>query len=205
MNRTNNGWNRTMSDYRRWFRAGGTYFFTVVTFNRRKIFRNELARAFLHRAFDEVRALRPFEMPAVVLLPDHCHCIWKMSNEDGDFSVRWRMIKTRFTKSWLARGGRDVPVSASRTKRGERGVWQRRFWEHLIADQQDFARHMDYIHYNPVKHGHVKCPHQWERSSFHRWVQEGIYARDWLCQCRENSGPRSELPDFEAISHSAGE
>ena len=94
-----------------------------------------------------------------------------------------------------------MSVSASRKKRGERGVWQRRFWEHLIRDQQDFARHMDYIHYNPVKHGHVMCPHQWEHSSFHRWVKEGVYRRDWLCQCRENN----EHPDFEAISHFVGE
>jgi putative transposase len=190
-----------MPDYRRWFRTGGTYFFTVVTFNRRKIFCNELARSFLHRAITEVRALRPFEMPGVVLLPEHCHCIWKMPDDDDDFSVRWSMIKMRFTKSWLASGGRDVSVSASRIKRGERGVWQRRFWEHLIADQQDFARHMDYIHYNSVKHGHVKCPHQWKHSSFLRWVNEGIYGRDWLCKCRENSEP----PDFESISHSVGE
>jgi len=190
-----------MPDYRRWFRGSGTYFFTVVTFNRRKIFSNEIARSSLHWAIAEVQALRPFEMTGVVLLPDHCHCIWKMPDDDDDFSVRWRMIKRRFTKSWLACGGRDVPVSASRMKRGERGVWQRRFWEHLIADQQDFARHMDYIHYNPVKHGHVRCPHQWEYSSFHRWVKEGVYRSDWLCQCRGNSEP----PDFEATSRSVGE
>jgi len=94
-----------------------------------------------------------------------------------------------------------VPVSASRMKRGERGVWQRRFWEHLISDQSDFTRHMDYIHYNPVKHGHVKCPHQWEHSSFHRWVREGIYRPDWMCQCRKDS----EIPDFEDIAHLVGE
>jgi putative transposase len=97
-----------------------------------------------------------------------------MPDNDDDFSGRMHMIKRRFTKSWLTGGGQDVRVSASRTKRGERGVWQRRFWEHLIADQQDFAGQMDYIHYNPVKHGHVKCPHKWEHSSFHRWVREGI-------------------------------
>ncbi len=190
-----------MPDYRRWFRGGGTYFFTVVTFNRRKIFCHSHARGSLHRAIAEVRALRPFEILGVVLLPDHCHCIWKMAPDNDDFSVRWGMIKRRFTKFWLACGGQDVPVSGSRTKRGERGVWQRRFWEHLIRDQQDFARHMDYIHYNPVKHGHAKCPHQWKHSSFHRWVKEGVYRPDWLCQCRENSDP----PDFEAISHSVGE
>jgi putative transposase len=190
-----------MPDYRRWFRSGGTYFFTIVTYNRRKIFCDELARSLLHQAIADVIAARPFEMQGIVLLPDHFHCIWKMPDDDDDFSVRWRMIKRRFTKSWLAGVGCDVPVSVSRTKRGERSVWQRRFWEHLISDQQDFARHMDYIHYNPVKHGHVKCPHQWEYSSFHRLAREGIYRTDWLCQCCEDREP----PDFEEIAHSAGE
>ena len=189
-----------MPDYRRWFHAGGTYFFTVVTFNRREIFRDALARRSLRQAMLEVQALRPFEMLGVVLLPDHCHCIWKMAPDD-DFSVRWKMIKQRFTKLWLAGGGRDAPISGSRMKRGERGVWQRRFWEHLIRDQQDFARHMDYIHYNSVKHGYVQCPHQWKHSSFDRWIKEGVYEHDWLCQC----GQHNEPPNFEAISQSAGE
>jgi len=190
-----------MPDYKRWFRAGGTYFFTVITYNRRKIFRAAGARTSLHRAISEVQVSHPFEILGVVLLPDHCHCIWKMPADDNNFSVRWQMIKRRFTKSWISCGGLNVPVSASRTKRGERGVWQRRFWEHLIRDQQDFAQHMDYIHYNPAKHGYVKCPHQWEYSSFHRWVKEEIYKSDWLCQCRQNRKP----PDFEDICHTVGE
>jgi len=190
-----------MPDYRRWFQASGIYFFTVVTFNRRELFRDALARRSLRRAMLEVQALRPFEMLGIVLLPDHCHCIWKMMPDDDDFSVRWKMVKQRFTKLWLAGGGQDTPVSESRIERGERGVWQRRFWEHLIRDQQDFAKHMDYIHYNPVKHGYVPCPHQWEYSSFQRWVKEGVYSRDWLCQCQQNCQP----PDFEVVSHSVGE
>lgn len=190
-----------MPDYKRWFRDGGTYFFTVVTYNRRKIFCNSNARTSLHQAIAEVQALHPFEILAVVLLPDHCHCIWKMADDDDNFSVRWAMIKRRFTKLWLNSSRQDVSVSASRTKRGERGVWQRRFWEHLIRDQQDFARHMDYIHYNPVKHEYVLCPHQWKYSSFHRWVKENVYEFDWLCQCDENCKP----PNFEVISHTVGE
>jgi len=169
-----------MPDYKRWFCAGGTYFFTIVTYNRRKIFCDAHARASLHHAMAEVQASRPFEMLSVVLLPDHCHCIWKMAADDDNFSVRWGMIKRRFTRLWLTCGGQDVSVSPSRTKRGESGVWQRRFWEHLIRDQQDFARHMDYIHYNPVKHGYVRCPHQFQHSSFHRWVKERVYEFDWL-------------------------
>ena len=111
------------------------------------------------------------------------------------------MIKTKFTKLWIAGGGSDRKVSISRTKRGEHGVWQRRFWEHLIRNQKDFARHMDYIHYNPVKHGYVKCPHQWEYSSFHRWVENEIYEQDWMCQCNRVC----KTPDFDGISGSVGE
>src|SRR4030042_1093692 len=106
-----------MPDYRRWFREGGTYFFTVVTFNRQKIFSNAHARLALHRVITEVRTLCPFEMLGIVLLPNHCHCIWKMEDDDKYFSVRWGMIKRRFTKLWLASDRRDVPVSKSRTKR----------------------------------------------------------------------------------------
>jgi len=190
-----------MPNYKRWFRAGGTYFFTVVTYNRRKIFDDAQARKFLHQVMSEVQTERPFEIPGIVLLPDHCHCIWKMAETDDNFSVRWQMIKKRFTKLWLNDDGQDVSVSASRIQRGERSVWQRRFWEHLIRDQQDFARHMDYIHYNPVKHGYAKCPHLWKHSSFQRWAKNGVYKYDWFCQCRENCKP----PDFEVISHTVGE
>jgi putative transposase len=190
-----------MPDYKRWFRAGGTYFFTVVTYKRRKIFSDAHARTSLHQAIREVQDLRFFEVQGIVLLPDHCHCIWKMPEDDKNFSMRWGMIKRRFTKLWTNSRGHDITVSQSRRQRGERGIWQRRFWEHLIYDQQDYARHMDYIHYNPVKHGYIRCPHQFKHSSFYRWVKEGVYNADWLCQCEEIR----KIPDFEAISHTVGE
>jgi putative transposase len=190
-----------MPNYRRWFREGGTYFFTLITYNRKKIFLSDTARSYLHKVIDEVKSLRPFEIPGIVLMPDHCHCIWKLPDDDDDFSTRWQMIKQRFTKVFMARGNHNFAVSASRIKRGEAGVWQRRFWEHLIKDQHDFARHIDYIHYNAVKHGYVRCPHQWEHSSFHRWVRQGIYKSDWMCQCRQNT----ESPDFTDISQYVGE
>ena len=190
-----------MPEYRRWFHSGGTYFFTVVTYKRRKIFCDPNARAFLREAMGEVQSLRPFDILGVVLAPNHCHCIWKMAEDDKNFSVRWGMIKRRFTRLWLSHSSEDMAVSASRARRGERSVWQRRFWEHLIRDQEDFARHMDYIHYNPVKHGYVRCPHLWEHSSFHRLVKEGVYNSDWLCQCQADCKP----PDFKVISGTVGE
>ena len=190
-----------MPDYIRRYAPGGTFFFTVVTHERRRLFSTSLARSFLRAAVLAVQKDYPFEMVATVLLPEHWHCVWTLPEGDRDYSKRWGLIKSHFSKRWLASGGREVHVSTARANHRERGVWQRRFWEHLIVDQQDFARHMDYIHYNSVKHGLVKCPHQWEHSSFHRWVREGIYMHNWLCQCHEDN----ETPDFEDIVHSIGE
>ena len=114
-------------------------------------------------------------MDAVVILPDHLHCVWRLPDGDADYSTRWSLIKATFSRS-LARGERR---SASRIKRGERGIWQRRFWEHCLRDENDYARHVDYIHWNPVKHGHVDRATDWAYSSFHRYVARGVYASDW--------------------------
>ncbi len=190
-----------MPDYKRWCSAGGTYFFTVITYNRRKIFHNTRAREYLHRAMAAIQTAHPFEILGIVLVPNHCHCIWKMPDNDNNFSVRWGLIKGKFTRLWLGNGGTDAAVSTSRKQRGERGIWQRRFWEHLIRDQHDFARHMDYIHYNPVKHDYVKCPHHWQHSSFHRWHKDGVYPQNGLCQCHGNC----KTPDFKDIANTTGE
>ena len=190
-----------MPNYKRKFRSGGTYFFTLATYNRQKIFSSDNARSCLHTAIVETQKTHPFEMQAIVLLPEHLHCIWKLADGDDNFSVRWGKIKRLFTISWAPSENKDGTVSPSRTKRGERCVWQRRFWEHLIRDQQDYANHMDYIHYNPVKHKYAKCPHKWKYSSFHRWVKEGIYRPDWHCVCNESK----DIPNFDDISKSVGE
>lgn len=114
-------------------------------------------------------------MGAVVVLPDHLHCIWTLPEGDADYSIRWSLIKATFSRS-LARGERR---SVSRMKRGERGIWQRRFWEHCLRDENYYVRHVDYIHWNPVKHGHVQHVTEWAYSSFHRYVARGVYALDW--------------------------
>jgi putative transposase len=173
---------RSMSDYRRYFVAGGTYFFTVVTYQRRRFLTTDLARECLRAAIETARGERPFEMPAVVLLPDHLHALWSLPRADVDYSTRWRRVKEQFTSAYMAQGGREGPLSASRRKRGERGVWQRRFWEHAINDENDFERHFDYIHYNPVKHRLVDCPRQWPYSTFSRWVAGGVYGAEWGCR-----------------------
>lgn len=177
-----------MPDYRRAFRPGGTFFFTVVTHNRRPILCQPKAYLFLHTAIETVLNERPFEGLAFVLLPEHFHCIWKLPDGDGDFSTRMACIKKMFTRLWLEDGGDEFAVSKARRKHRERGIWQKRFWEHTIRDENDFIRHVNYIHYNPIKHNLAKCPHAWPYSTFGRWVENGYYKRDWLCYC-DNKKP----------------
>jgi putative transposase len=170
-----------MARYLRYFVPGGMYFFTVVTHERRPILTTELGRVCLRNALETIRASWPFEITAIVLLPDHLHTIWALPSGDDRYSFRWRRIKEEFTEAFLRGGGTEGIVSASRRKRKERGIWQRRYWEHTLDEECDFERHMDYLHYNPVKHGYVTCPCDWPYSSFHRLVKDGIYPANWGC------------------------
>jgi putative transposase len=184
-----------MPDYRRLYHPGGTYFFTLVTFDRNAILITDLARNCLRAAIQECRRTRPFEIPAIVLLPDHLHCVWTLPDGDEDYSTRISFIKAHFTRQWRANGGLEGVRSASRV-REERSIWQRRFWEHTITSQDDFNQHLDYIHYNPVKHGLVSCPHQWPHSSFTRWVEQDGYEANWQCTC---GGEKPRPPEFGKI------
>lgn len=163
-----------MPRYIRAFVPGGTFFFTVALLERRRRLLTSHIEA-LREAFASVRAERPFVIDAMVVLPDHLHCIWTLPPDDADFSSRWHAIKARFSRS-SPKGER---LSPRRTAKGERGIWQRRFWEHAIRDETDFERHADYIHYNPVKHGHARRAADWPYSSFARYVQRGVYSLDW--------------------------
>ncbi len=163
--------------YRRARIYGGTYFFTVVTHQRRKILSEPENVSLLRLIFKEVMKNHPFTIDAIVLLPDHLHCIWTLPEGDRDFSTRWRLIKGVFSRKCDARYKSEV--SAARKHKKEQAVWQRRFWEHLIRDERDFTNHVEYIHYNPVKHGLVNTPEKWPYSSFHRYVENGLYNLDW--------------------------
>ena len=163
-----------MTNYRRNFVRGGSYFFTVNLADRRLRLLTEHISA-LRTAVRDTRASHPFAIDAIVVLPDHLHAIWTLPEGDADFALRWRLIKSAFSRA-LPNGEH---VSRSRAIRGERGIWQRRYWEHSIRDDNDFARHMDYIHINPVKHGLVARVSDWPYSSFHRMVKLGIYPEDW--------------------------
>jgi putative transposase len=160
-----------MPAYRRARVAGATWFFTVVTAQRRPLLAAEDAVAALRKNVVEVRRQLPFKIDAWVVLPDHMHAIWTLPADDFDFSTRWGMIKAGFTRSC---GHAHVSAPGRNA-----GVWQPRFWEHVIRDEADFAAHMDYTHYNPVKHGYVKRVIDWPHSSFHRCVRQGRYPDDW--------------------------
>ena len=168
-----------MSHYRRNYVEGGTYFFTVVTYCRRPFLTTELARQCLHAAFDEIKTTRPFEIVAIVLLPDHLHTVWTLPRADADYSTRWRRIKEEFTRKYLAAGGRELWQPKSRRSHAQRGIWHRRFWEHTIRDEEDLERACDYIHWNPKKHGLVDRVIDWTYSSFHRFVTLGQYDPGW--------------------------
>ena len=163
-----------MSNYRRNYVSGGSYFFTVNLLERNKSLLIDHIEE-LRTAVKRTQEQKPFEIDAWVVLPDHMHAIWTLPEEDSDYSGRWRDIKKSFSKSLP----KIEYVSSTRTMRDERGIWQRRFWEHTIRDENDFQRHMDYIHYNPVKHRLVETVKEWPYSTFHRHVKQGTYPENW--------------------------
>jgi putative transposase len=169
-----------MTNYRRSNIAGASYFFTVNLDDRTSSLLVERI-ALLRSVFAYAQTRHPFTIDAIVILPDHLHAIWTLPEGDSDFSLRWRLIKTTFSRSLP----HDEHRSVSREDKGERGIWQRRYWEHLIRDDLDFARHVDYIHINPVKHGWAKQVSAWPHSSFHRYVRAGILPIGWAGSAAE--------------------
>ena len=163
--------------YRRSRAKGATFFFTVVTHERRPILCDGSNIDLLRESFEDVIFRHPFTFDAFVLLPDHLHCVWTLPENDNDFSTRWRQIKSYFSRNCGKEFKGDRTVGHK--NKGEQAVWQRRFWEHEIRNDLDFIRHVEYVHYNPVKHGLVKSPIEWQHSTFHRYVKQGIYHKDW--------------------------
>ncbi|MDM8565154.1 transposase [Candidatus Halobeggiatoa sp. HSG11] len=154
-----------MSNYRRFYVEGGCYFFTVTIANRKLSLLTDNIE-YLRNAFREVMQAHPFLIDAIVILPDHLHCIWTLPPNDFNYSMRWRQIKSKFSYQLPPTEQRSL----NRQKRGERGIWQRRFWEHTIRNEQDYFQHIDYTHYNPVKHGYVTQPIDWKYSSFNHKI-----------------------------------
>lgn len=185
-----------MPEYRRAYVPGGTFFLTLVTYNRIPLFSEPENICRLRLAIAKTRTERPFEITGAVILPDHIHFLWTLPPGDTNYSYRVSRFKILFTR--MIRGKRSLSqnVSASRRKHRESNVWQRRFWEHVIRDESDLERHLNYIHYNPVKHGLVTCPHLWKYSSFSRWVETGRYGDDWGCSC---GGRKAQVLNFEGM------
>jgi putative transposase len=173
--------------YRRSGTPGGTYFFTVNLGDRRS--------DLLVRHIDELRAVmahaketHPFSVVAMVALPEHLHAIWRLPPGDADYPLRWSLIKASFSR----RLKKEEPIGASREAKRERGIWQRRYWEHQIRDETDLARHVDYIHYNPVKHGWVKQPADWPHSTLHGYIERKMAPLDWGGELDEAGGGYGE-------------
>jgi putative transposase len=154
--------------YRRIRVPGGSWFFTVVTRDRNPVFRKPVGVALLRHALRKVSRRMPFSIDAMVVLPDHLHCIWTLPAGDTDYSTRWRLVKTFVTRHGKTVIG-DHTVS----------IWQPRFWEHMLRDPGDYRAHIDYIHYNPVRHGYVDRAIEWPYSSLHRYVRNGVLPADW--------------------------
>jgi putative transposase len=171
-----------MSHYRRADTAGATYFFTVVSYRRQRILCDEPLRTALRDSIKEVKSRYPFTIDAWVLLPDHIHCLWTLPPGDANFSLRWSMIKRKVSLACAARYKNPEWITSSKKKHRESTLWQRRYWEHQIRDQQDLSRHIDYIHYNPVKHGWCSSPNEWPYSTLHRYVEAGKYPENWAAQ-----------------------
>jgi putative transposase len=168
-----------MANYRRARAPGGTFFFTVVTYRRRPLFDRPESRDMLREVVREVRRRHPFTIDAWVLLPEHMHCIWTLPGEGSDFSMRWSLIKSGFSKRAKSLYHVDEWMNDSRQKHRETTIWQRRFWEHQIRDEEEYRVYMDYTYFNPVKHGLVKRVVDWPFSTFHRYVRLGVYPESW--------------------------
>ncbi len=176
-----------MSRYRRARIEGGTYFFTVTLADRSsRLLVDHIDR--LRDAYASANTLYPFETVAICILPDHMHAVWTLPENDANFPLRWSLIKSKFSRTLPI----DTRRTASKAAKSERGIWQRRYWEHAIRDDTDLARHVDYIHFNPVKHGYVASVADWPHSSFSRYVARGQLPPDWGGDMREIPGKFGE-------------
>ena len=172
-----------MVGYRRNRFSGGTYFFTVVLQDRSSNYLSNNIQL-LRQSFEYVRANNSYKTIAAVVLPDHLHVIWQLPKSDDDYPGRWKAIKSHFTRNIT-----KIDASIVKNSRGEYALWQKRYWEHTIRNQQDLNTHINYIHFNPVKHGYVNHVNEWPYSTFHQYVKKGILPRDW----------GSDVPDFDGM------
>jgi putative transposase len=174
-----------MANYRRLYTPGACYFFKLVAYRRQPIFCDALFRSALRQAIVQTRIKYPFAINAWVLLPDHLHTIWTLPQGEANYSQRWQQIKRKVSLTIGAEYNRAELLTPSKIKHRESTIWQRRYWEHQIRNQADFNHHLDYCHYNPVKHGLCQKPKDWPYSTFNRYVNSWFYDNDWASPCIE--------------------
>ncbi len=191
-----------MPNYRRFYIPGGAYFLTVATYERQPILAEKKNVDLLRKALAKMKRKRPFDFQAGVILPDHAHFLSSLLPGDAAYSERIGQMKAHFTQSLRGKNALPKDVNASRRRHRESDVWHRRFWEHTIEDEDDFEKHLHSIHFNPVKHGYVRCPHLWPYSSFHRWANDGVYEGLWGCGC---DGRVPVLPAMASLEGVVGE
>jgi len=176
-----------MSRYRRALVKGGVFFFIVTIADRSSdLLVRHIDR--LRDVYSRVQGWYPFETIAICILPDHLHALWSLPDNDADFPLRWSLIKSGFSRHLPT----DARRSSSKIAKRDKGIWQRRYWEHAVRDEADLERHIDYIHYNPVKHGYVPRVRGWPHSSFHRYVARGLLPADWGGDVRDVPGAFGE-------------
>lgn len=180
-----------MPNYHRIFIPGGTFFFTVNTYHHQPIFTNPDVFSLFRKSVTAVMEKHPFCEEAYCILPNHIHTLWTLPEHDSDYSLRWRAIKGNFSRWYQELYGAVIVQNKSHRNRKEAAIWQRRYWEHLIRDDRDYNNHMDYIHFNPVKHGLVRLPQEWIWSSLVIHVKNGYYPPDW------GDGMEHGIPDKE--------
>jgi putative transposase len=191
-----------MPNYRRAYIPGSTVFLTLVTDRRVPLFNKPNNINHLRQAIHKTKSETPFQIVAAVVLPDHLHFIWTLPPDESNYSKRVGRIKVLFTQALRGCNTQPQALSPSRRKHRESDIWQRRFWEHTLRSEMELSRYLDYVHYNPVKHGLVRCPHQWPFSSFHKLAWEGVYPQDWACQC---NGAKADLGQCFDVDLCAGE
>ena len=184
-----------MATFRRAIVPGATYFFTVNTNQRRKMLTNAPFYSALRNALRQVNVEHPFTIDVFILLPDHLHCVWTLPPGDANYALRWNVIKRLVSQA--TRYLIEPPIDRSRQQRRELGLWQRRFWEHQIRDEQDFIKHVECIHWNSVKHGYVARVRDWPYSSFHRYVRQGWYPLDWADDEKANDAAEDDYGELQ--------
>ena len=160
--------------YRRLTTKGACYFFTLNLQNRQQTLLTDHIDT-LRNTINKVKHNHPFKLDALVILPEHLHILITLPRDDNNYAKRIMLIKTSFSRQLP----KEENISKSRKSKRKRGIWQRRYWEHQIRNDEDYENHINYIHYNPVKHGYVNNANEWQYSTIHQYIKQGVITQNW--------------------------